>query len=287
MSALIFDRLGALDDQTVTTILQFQLEDVNERAHGLKGKGVEGTVSDADYALELYRQEIGESIQYLNDRTMGRSIANAVQSDRHLLGEVSREEEIAIHDRELALKLNGDEDAEEPLLATLAALYISEDVGTEIYIEDEDELVGDSSSGRRKGKGRAETTLNQFYEIYREDKKFFDITRNPYGHHCCRDCIDQLFQASITDETLFPLRYCGQPIPPYSIRMYLTADTLRDFKRKREELETHNRTYYAVPRYSAFIPPKDIQGEVACTHAGDCLNDEALQQLLETAETNS
>lgn len=327
---------GDMDEQTAAVILQLQLEDIESIATTAKGKGrASDTLNDQEYALRLYQQELEVSTTTLNDRIMGQSITRAAQTDHHILTHEVEIEEAAARDRRLAYEIDGRpaplaiapcgsegvKDGEAPLsaaadeefLAKLAALYISETEGVNMLAavavtssdchatNDGAPIAESSTSGATKGKGRASTILDRRCEVCREEKKFFDVATMPdCRHDYCRDCLDQLFHLSMTDETLYPPRCCRQPISLQAVRIFLTADTAREFERRRPELETPNRTYCFRPTCSAWIPPQDIADDVgtcpACSartcaickaeaHVGqDCPEDEAMQMLLRTAD---
>ena len=131
-------------------------------------------------------------------------------------------------------------------------------------------------------------------------KEFFEVARVPCknGHEYCRDCLAQLFQLSITDESLFPPRCSSEPILLQRVRFFLPSDLAIEFEAKEPELSTRNRTYCHDRTCATCIPAHAIENDIAscpqcyrttCTmckhtsHSGDCPQDTALQQLLETA----
>ena len=121
----------------------------------------------------------------------------------------------------------------------------------------------------------------------------------PCQHEYCRDCIRDLFSASLTDESLFPPRCCRQNIPLKAVSIFLTKEIKKEFEKKKVEFGTPNRTYCSRPTCSTFIKAENIVDEIAfcpdCTrqtcsvckseaHEGeDCPNDTALQQTLDLA----
>ncbi|KXS96476.1 hypothetical protein AC578_6324 [Pseudocercospora eumusae] len=132
-----------------------------------------------------------------------------------------------------------------------------------------------------------------------DEKDFFEVARVPCNHEYCRPCLENLFSLSMKDETLFPPRCDGQEIPLRSVRFFLPSQLAKDFDTKYTELSTKNRTYCHDRACETFIPAQSIDNDIAtcpscrkttCTmckmpsHSGDCPEDEALQQLLETTE---
>ena len=129
-------------------------------------------------------------------------------------------------------------------------------------------------------------------------KPLLDIFKTPCEHHYCQECLRALFELSITDETLFPPRCCRQEIPLPPVKLYLSSALIDLFEKKSIEFKTSDRTYCSQPTCSSFITSVNIRGERAtctacgtytCTickntaHDGDCPEDIATQQVLETA----
>lgn len=327
--------IGAMDEQSAALVLQLQLEDIANIFATAKGKGRaddSSTADDAAYALQLHQQDLEASMAILDDRKMCQSIARAVQDDQHILAREAEAEAIAVQDRRLAHQMEdqpnaavagsggigfpgflpggeGDEEMTDRVvaqcenLAKLTALYVSEADGAAMltsgsFFDDDDEPKGESSS--RAAKRQRTAAIDRRCEACRDDKKFFDVATVPHCRHdYCRDCLDQLFRLSMTDESLFPPRCCRQPIALDDVRMFLPMETVREFLRKRPELETPNKTYCHLQSCSAWIPPQSIVDEVGVcprchlqtctickgsTHVGDCPWDEATQQLLQTAD---
>ncbi|KAF4537569.1 Zinc finger RING/FYVE/PHD-type protein [Lasiodiplodia theobromae] len=330
--------IGAMDEQSAALVLQLQLEDIATIFATAKGKGRadDSTADDAAYALRLHQQDLEASMVILEDRKMCQSIARAVQDDQHILAREAEAEAVAVRDRRLAHQMDGQPNAaataagsaggigfpgfrpsgegEEEMsdraiadcenLAKLTALYMSEADGAAmlssgLFFDDDDEPKGESSSRAAK-RQRTAAAIERRCEACRDDKKFFDVATVPHCRHdYCRDCLDQLFRLSMTDESLFPPRCCRQPISLDDVRMFLSTETAREFQRKKPELETPNKTYCHVQSCSAWIPPQSITDEVGVcprcrlqtctickgsTHVGDCPWDEATQQLLQTAD---
>ena len=307
-----------MDDDTADLILRLQLEDYDRLSSSAKGKSVEGgPPSDAELALFLYQQELRQSHLMLSDRRMTRSIACAVQADGPLLTETVSEEMSAVRDRDLASRLSGirvsselvpwesaPAELDDELIAKLAALYVAETDGDGLAPavsadqDDDTPSPGEASSFAAARGASSRSSANHRCIACQEEKRFFDIARAPCGHEYCRDCLHNLFETSMTDESLFPPRCCRQPIAMESARIYLSANLVRTFQQKKLELETPRRTYCSRPTCSVFIHPAGIEGDdatcqacgtVTCVmckaaaHDGDCPEDTALQQVLEIA----
>jgi hypothetical protein len=312
-------RSQAMDEQSAALIIQLQLEDIENLFSTFKGKHREDEPSDAELALRQYKQELDVNASIISDRRMTQSIARAVQSDGIIMTESLYQEKVAARDREMARQLTGGSDLptlmfsddttedgiDDELLAKLQALYVSDVSDGQILSCDFDTNDGDTGEGESSSWAGSRlanpSSIVRRCEACREDKKFFDVARVPCRHEYCRHCLEDLFETSLTDESLFPPRCCRQSIPVGSVRLFLRSTLIHAYEKKKVEFETPNRTYCSSPPCSAFIPVENIRDEVArclecgtttCTscrataHEGDCPNDLALQQVLEAAAEN-
>lgn len=96
------------DDDGGILALKLQLEDIQEKQEQLKGKWNEKSPPDFFVALEKYESDIRNILQCIEDATIAKSIARAVDLDAALIRELTTEERLARHDREIALKLRGE-----------------------------------------------------------------------------------------------------------------------------------------------------------------------------------
>lgn len=299
--------LDGIDDASAALILELQLEDIDTLQAQVSGKQREGTYSDAELALLLTSQQLESLRSNLSDRRMTQSIANAVQQDGTLLAAVAFEEDVACRDHLFARRLNGNgathdvaehsETIDDQLLSKLAGMYLSEDTGLELFNACEEGETGGLSS--RRGGGAVENRrINRYCVACQETKKYFDVMSGPCNHEYCRNCLRELFEASLTDESLFPPRCCRQPIPVQSVGIFLTKDIKQRFEEKMIEFSTPNRTYCCNARCSVFINADEIEGDIAtcgscgsatCTlckasaHNGECPHDTALHAVVDLA----
>jgi hypothetical protein len=132
-----------------------------------------------------------------------------------------------------------------------------------------------------------------------EEKDFLEVIHAPCNHEYCKDCLESLFALSLKDETLFPPRCDNQEISLAWVRLFISQPLAKEFEAKYDELSTKNRTYCHERTCATFISESSYKGTVAtcskcrkttCTsckspsHYGDCVEDEALQSLLATAD---
>ena len=132
---------NTMDEETAALIIQLQIEDSQELAaisEG-KGKGREGHLTDTQFALELYKEELQRNACIFNDRKMTKSIAQACKADGRIVTLARSEEQVAASDRDIVFRLAGrtantaspagsstPEHMDDELLAKLSALYVSD-----------------------------------------------------------------------------------------------------------------------------------------------------------------
>jgi hypothetical protein len=117
-------------------------------------------------------------------------------------------------------------------------------------------------------------------------------------HAYCRECLQRLYETSVTDPSHFPPRCCSKIIPLFSCIPFLSQDLMARFVARREELETANRIYCSNTECSKWIRPENIGIHVAsckdcsqktCTtckrkeHVGLCPEDKDVQKLMTVA----
>lgn len=129
-----------------------------------------------------------------------------------------------------------------------------------------------------------------------EDREFTDVARVPCGPEYCKERLQDLFRASMIDESLFPPRCC-RPMACGALRLFLTSDLIKEYQQK-IEFDTPNRTYCSSPQCSTFLRGEDIiEDRGTCPHCststcticklprrdGDCPAGIDLQLVLVTA----
>ncbi len=300
---------SSLASEDLYLALQLQREDLEMLKNGRKGKAREGETDDFNLALQLYEADLASCAAVASDRSICGSIARAVRSDADLISAIVLEEEQAALDREFACGLSTGAIRttparptsaltipDEELLARLEALYVS---------PTSSEQPAESSAwaaSRPVPRTRGDAGKPKIECIGCGDKHYSaDVSRFPCSHEYCRGCLESLFTASLSDESLFPPRCCNQPIPLESCRTSLPSKLAGEFLAKKAEMETPNRTYCHLPTCSTFIPQQFINGEVATcircrkttcvtckrpSHEGDCPHDPAVQELLRVAAEN-
>jgi hypothetical protein len=97
--------LQGLDPLTRSTVLQLYLEDAEELASKVKGKGREGTISDGELALQMYTDELNACHASLTDQKMAQSIALAIIRDAQFIHQENAKEQQIAQDRDFAASL--------------------------------------------------------------------------------------------------------------------------------------------------------------------------------------
>jgi hypothetical protein len=301
-----------MDEASATLIYQLQLQDSQDLLDLLnrKGKGIEGQLSDAQYALQLYSSDLKRNAALISDRQMTRSIAHACQSDGTVLAELISQDHDCVGDRETALRLSGvrsevkvepwtvsSEFLDEEVLEKMSALYVASpmegfDVPKRLADMSDEETSSWAASRASEGQLRKCVAC-------REDFRFYDMARVPCNHEYCRECLRELFRTAIKDQSLFPPRCCKLPIAPTKVRIYLTSNLIRQYEAKKIEYDTPDRTYCSG--CSLFLPVGKASHdrvtcaeceEVTCTmckraaHMGDCPEDGTLKEVLALATEN-
>lgn len=235
----VFNAFNAMDEPSQALIIQLQIQDSQRLCEACEGKGKsrEGELSDSQLAADLYREDLERYASILADRQMTRINARACQTDGNLLTTSLSQEQTAASDREIACRLGGvadpnsippwtvlSEEMDEELLAKLSALYVgvsaeefdTDSAGTEAAADGE---YGVPESSRWAAARQTARASSRRCAACQEHVRFFDTARVPCSHEYCRECLQDLFRASMTDDSLFPPRCCRQPITTGSVRV--------------------------------------------------------------------
>ncbi|BGP23238.1 hypothetical protein JCM10295v2_002132 [Rhodotorula toruloides] len=242
-------------------ILELQEADIAELSASRKGKSFG---SDEDQALKLYHDELARLAQVYEDDKVARSIAAAVATDAPVLEALLEEERQAREDRQLALRLEAEENA-------------SGDDTESVY-----------QSARQSGRAASTSTAGPSFSSTMEPfspkqtatcvicmgdfKSIEVITVNcRLSHRYCRGCLRDLFLAAAKDESLFPPRCDGSVIPISLVQPYLSHDELANYYARMREYTTVNRLYCSNSTCSTFLgPAQPVTTGVQCnkcTHA--------------------
>ena len=247
------------DSATLDLVIQLQKL---EAANLFKGKHLEDEISDGELAAQLFEEELERYKTIQLDNIMSRSIAEAILADAEAIKTSIEEEEDDVRttaESDTQFEANHGPLDDVPHTNALQAL-IDDDMLeklTAMYIGSHAES---SAQGEKRG------IKSRHCVSCMTDVPYLDALRCPCSHDYCRSCVGELFEAAIQDETLFPARCCGQPIPLGLNRIFLSAEVIERYQAKMLEYGTEDRTYCHRPACSAFISPSSIQGDTAtCT----------------------
>jgi hypothetical protein len=292
-----------INSESLQLIIELQLGDLESVS---KGKQRAGEVRDGELAVEVFKSELKSLNRFRSDQILSQSIARAVVQDGAVVASYAQSEEQARHDREQALRWKSGSATpidpiatkavlDDELLGKLKALYVEE------YKSANFPEAESSEWAAKRAKADASKENDRTCTACGDAVPFFYVARCPCSHEYCRECLTELFKASITDESLFPPRCCKQPIALHLNQIFLPSRVVQDFRAKEVEYSVGNRTYCHRATCSAFIPPDAVQDDVATcpvcsnstctickgpTHESDCPADTLTLELLQIADDN-
>lgn len=151
---------------------------------------------------------------------MAKSVGTAVVADGARLVECETQERLKTRGHEKARQIAGmdasakehpaENDNLDDIVHKLQHAHV-----TGVYSGDNAE----PSSSRTCGKG---PFIKRRIECgaCREDKLLLDVTQLPCGDRYRQRCLQKLFEASIADESLFPPRYCREPLDMKTVQPF-------------------------------------------------------------------
>ncbi|KAG6300370.1 hypothetical protein E4U09_007024 [Claviceps aff. purpurea] len=163
-------------------------------------EGSHDTNSDSEVAALLMETELKELASYYADKAMSRSVAHASSSR-------DRVTDNEMNSRFVALSKG--------IIEISSAADTSTRAGPSFASEESDDL--------RRCAGCASDVA---------------LTGCPCSHDYCRDCMVNLFNAAIGDESLFPPRCCKMAIPIDLVQSCLSAELLATYEAKKLEYMT-------------------------------------------------
>lgn len=195
------------DNASLDLIAKLQMEDVESL---LKGKHAAGDAADAEYAAQLFKDELQQVQIFVADNMMCCSIAAAMLSDSDVIQCSLNEEQQATYDREYAASLGStnldsvdvDPTDNSPRTFSSASLIDDEMMGKlALMFMDAGQLPGrashavhgESSSQAAKASAKYGTRHCTGCD---EDVSYIDSIRCPCSHDYCRTCIARLFEAA-------------------------------------------------------------------------------------------
>ena len=260
-----------IDTESLSLALRLQYEDLETPK--------ERELSDTQHAVELYENELALQQQYLSDLVMAMSIAGGADPESETINTLRADEEQAAHDGQAAISLgstcgdvvstgalkgsNGKTPEEIAARNNHAAVLEDPPQSDPMEVEAES-----SASASARPSEQSLPDLDNTEIIARCDSCYDEC--GPDGladcncaHRYCCTCLKNLFQSSLGNEGLFSPRCCKQPISADG--RFLSPQLVGQFRAKKLELETPNRTYCHEPSCSTFVPPLFIR-EIGRAH---------------------
>ncbi|KAL4908967.1 hypothetical protein BDW74DRAFT_75581 [Aspergillus multicolor] len=301
----------ALDDE-IEALTQ-QLEEIRCYRENDKGKWRADDLPDNELGISAFLEEVTTSLGVLGDLKLAQSIANAVESDAQAVTAITEEEIQVEEDRRLAMRYSAEDaqpgsfaEADDDIAgdySSLQSLYLGVnngfmgDNGSETEIDD----AGPSTTYTE----RQEEAMRRLSEVETccacyDNFPLHRIQRLKCTDIYCDDCLKNIFAMATTDESLFPPKCCGEPIPLCFIQVKMSQHELDKFRNAEVEFSTSNRTYCCNSDCARFVPPKNIEADRATCHycdsdtcvrcksiyhdEDDCTADTELQATLELAK---
>jgi hypothetical protein len=295
-----------MDPLTFSKIVQVQLEDVENLSTRAKGKQREGTVTDAQFALQVYVDDLSTSNATLSDRMVAEDVAAALLRDNPAIKEAFRREQQIARDREFATELIGRRATPSNRRSIMQELQRNDsdplkELWPTLLDSDSDEsTITPESSNWAASRFIRDVRSKRRCVACAEERLIRDLATVPciHEHEYCRECLSRMVRLAIEDESFFPPKCDGNIIPINMFRDFLPRNLVEQFESKATEYETKDRTYCHDHTCTTFIPPSAVDGltgkcpscfKTTCivcksaAHFGVCSSDEALHDLKETA----
>ncbi|KAK5170981.1 uncharacterized protein LTR77_004125 [Saxophila tyrrhenica] len=274
-----------IDQQTLRTIMELQLEDLELLASRSKGKQREGTTTDAHVAMQIYIEDLQTCDTTMTNREAAQAVA-----------ELCKQELQVAQDRRLAKRLSVGQKS--------SASHLPGRDRRRVRFEEGIPQISRVPGMTVAASALVPLDLPPAYPGHqcvacKEDRQLVVTAPCRHRHQYCRACIVKLFELAIQDDSLFPPRCDGSTVPIDSARPFLSLDLLRRYENKLEERKADDRTYCHNTFCAVFIPPSEINDDVGrctacnattCTfcksksHSGGCPTDAESLQLKRMAE---
>ncbi|GAA5914725.1 hypothetical protein JCM8208_000681 [Rhodotorula glutinis] len=257
-------------------IASLHLSDLATLDDSRKGKARHGEVNDEECACALYAKELEAVEQVEADRRFALSFETAGHADGPVLDELSAQEEVASHDHEIAVAVSRGRTLEQARRSATASRSSSCSASTRASRSTS--LTRPSTSSPSPGPDAppvpplpSTSGPRAPCVICNERVASHSSVTAPCAdqHTYCAECLCALFRAATRDESLFPPRCDGVPIPVALVTPFLSSADLATFKKKAIEFSTPDRLYCATATCSAFLgPTSETKRGVECGSCG-------------------
>lgn len=313
--------MATADAETFALIARLLLDDINEVERYRKEKRNEGSPpTDEELSFSAQQKEMQDLLSSMQDLRVAEGLNRALTTDDAILSAFDIAERSADDDRRAAMALGSGL----PLPPRTAYQRRVEDRRFSLSIPDapihappqkpsappsfvfvrQDEVENTVSIDPYRSKPNRPFHSHTAKECISCMESFTPShnLRPACGHDWCSRCIVDLVTACLKDESLYPLRCCGQNFVESEILASLRDRRLySQFRLKAQEFATPplQRVYCPEPRCSSFLgPASNVKKSVACESCGemvclacksvghgdeDCVEQAALTELKELA----
>jgi len=257
-------------------VASLHLSDLATLSDSRKGKRRQGEVDDEECACALYAQELEAVEQVEADRRFALSFETAGHADGPVLDDLVAQEDLATHDHEIAVAVSRGRTFEQARRSTTASR--SSSCSASSRASRSTSLTRPSTSSPSPGPDAppvpplpSTSGCRAPCVICTERVASHSAITVPCAdkHTYCAECLCALFRAATRDESLFPPRCDGVPIPVALVTPFLSMADLATFNKKAIEFSTPDRLYCARATCSAFLgPTSDTKRGVECGSCG-------------------
>ncbi|KAL4256603.1 RBR-type E3 ubiquitin transferase [Pleurotus pulmonarius] len=310
-----------IDAETFALIARLLLEDIEEAASHRKGKShAESPPTDEELSFSVQQKEMENLLLSMQDLRVAEGLNQALTTDQAIINAFTIAERSADDDRRAAIALGSGL----PMPARTPYQKRVEDRQFSLNIPDNPVPTPPPTASAPPPfvfmrKGEADNVVSPDPYRAKPHRPFQSRTakeciscmetftpahnlRPACGHDWCSPCLVDLVTACLKDESLYPLRCCGQNFIESEIFASLRdRRLLSQFRLKAREFATPplQRVYCPAPRCSSFLgPASNVKKSVGCEGCGetvclackslyhgdeDCVEQAALTELKDLA----
>ncbi|KAJ7667395.1 hypothetical protein B0H17DRAFT_950316 [Mycena rosella] len=271
-----------IDSASAALISQLTLEDIDEMRSLAKGKAREDSPpSDTECALRAFETEAREALRFFQDLDLARSIDTALELDQPMLSLLSVVEDGFRDDHRYAEALQNGETlpAQSEVQRLLEDPHFSftpsddePDASTEVADTQNEAIISTSNPNERRPVQCVIRSSHRSAQciICGDGLPVSTSFKAPCKHFYCRECLSNLANSCIGDESLFPLQCCRQLLPMegrHGVFAQLEMCLQLSLRAKAAEFGTlaKDRLYCPSPTCSTFLGSTAARTEdVAC-----------------------
>lgn len=229
--------------------LRQQLEEILRHNESSKGKHAAYKPPDNELAISTFQADVEAYLVVLSNQKIARSVAAAIETDATIIAQITREENCAQRDRELALRISGENVEARNFQQNNGACFSAcapGVAGTSSVIEHDTVTVFEeenSSPSTTYADAHKQSPEGLFKKGSRccvclEHFRYDDVTSLECEHSYCHACLKGHFIRAINDESLFPPRCCRQMISISLIDAELSDNDRERFEDAKIEFST-------------------------------------------------